>query len=42
MLANIPRNTKSFLSLHTHGVKPCRLLEKIFPEEFTRNHKSME
>ena len=26
----------------TNGVKPCRLLEKLFPEEFPRNHKSVE
>ena len=42
MSANIPRDTKSFLTLLTRGVKPCRLLEKIFPEEFPRNHKSAE
>ena len=42
MLANIPRDTKSFLTSLTRGVKPCRLLEKIFSEEFPRNYKSME
>ena len=31
MLANIPRDTKSFLTLLTRGVKPCRLLDKEFP-----------
>ena len=28
----IPTNTKSFLTWLTRGVKPCRLLEKIFPQ----------
>ena len=31
MLANIPRDTKRFLTLLTRGVKPCRLLDKEFP-----------
>ena len=26
----------------TRGVKPCRLLEEIFLEDFPRNHKSVE
>ena len=42
MLANIPRDTKRFLTLLTRGVKRYRLLEKIFPEGFPCNHKSME
>ena len=42
MLANIPSDTKSFLTSLTRGVKPCRLLEKTFREEFPRNHKSVE
>ena len=42
MLANRPRDTKRFLISLTRGVKPCRLWEKILPEEFTRNQKSVE
>ena len=42
MLANIPRDTKSFLTSLTRGVKPRRLSEKIILEEFIRNHKSVE
>ena len=30
MLVNRPRDTKSFLTLLTRGVKPCRLLGKSF------------
>ena len=42
MLANIPTDTKIFLTSLTRGVKPCRLLEKVFPEEFPRNYKSLQ
>ena len=42
MLANRPRGIKSFLTLLTRGVRPCRLLEKNFSEELPRNHKSVE
>ena len=42
MLANRPRDTKRFLTSLTRGIKPCRLLEKILPEEFPRNQKSVE
>ena len=45
MLAKRPRDTKSFLTSLIRGgkgVKPCRLLEKIFTEEFPGNHKTVE
>ena len=32
MLANILRDTKSFLTSLTRGTKPCRLLKKNFPQ----------
>ena len=34
MLANIPRNTKRFLTTLTRGVKTCKLLEKISQKNF--------
>ena len=42
MLPNRLRDTNSFLTSLTGGVKPCRLLEKISPEEFSLKHKSVE
>ena len=36
------REAKSFQTSLTRGVKHYRLLEKFFPEEFPRNHKSVE
>ena len=41
MLVNT-RDTKSFLTSLTRGVKPCRLLEKIFLEAYPQNHRSVE
>ena len=42
MLANIPRDTNSFLTLLKRGMTSCRLLEEIFLEEFPRNYKTVE
>ena len=42
MLANIPTDTKSFLTSLTRGVKPGKIIRKTFPEEFLCNHKSVE
>ena len=44
MSANLPRDTKSFLTWLTRGGRQTLqvIRKNFFPEEFPRNHKSVE